>query len=62
MSSLPLIFVRPGEGRRVRDESGALLPSEGANVPDSPFWLRKLNDGDVVRIDAEPARRKGRGE
>lgn len=27
------------------------LPAEGAEVPEDNFWLRRLADGDVVRID-----------
>lgn len=27
------------------------LPAEGAQVPDSSFWLRRLRDGDVVRVE-----------
>jgi hypothetical protein len=28
------------------------LPEEGADVPDSFFWKRRLRDGDVVLTDA----------
>jgi hypothetical protein len=33
------------------------LPAEGADVPESNFWLRRLADGDVTKVDeAKPAR------
>jgi hypothetical protein len=27
------------------------LPAEGGDVPETSFWIRRLRDGDVVRID-----------
>lgn len=30
------------------------LPDEGADVPETSFWHRRLRDGDVVRITAGP--------
>lgn len=35
------------------------LPAEGADVPENSFWIRRLRDGDVVRVDA-PAQPTGR--
>jgi hypothetical protein len=62
MKSLPMIEVRPAQGRRVRDPEGGVLPPEGARVPENTFWLRRIQDGDVVLVSAELSRRKGRGE
>lgn len=31
-----------------------LLPPEGADVPDTVYWRRRLRDGDVVRLDERP--------
>lgn len=27
------------------------LPPEGADVPETPFWFRRLRAGEVVRVD-----------
>lgn len=35
------------------------LPAEGGEVPETSFWIRRLNDGEVVRID-EPTAPTGR--
>lgn len=43
------MFVKPVAGRLVPDpERGGDLPPDGANVPDNQYWLRRINDGDVV--------------
>ena len=56
------MFVRPAEGRAVRDPtSRALLATEGEEKPDTRFWRRRLRDKDVEETDrptaaeAEPA-------
>ncbi len=53
------MFVKPGTSRRtgltvkVRvPRTKALLPADGAEVPNTGFWLRRLRDGDVVLADA----------
>ncbi len=30
------------------------LPAEGDDVPVTSYWLRRIQDGDVVRVDSEP--------
>jgi hypothetical protein len=53
------MFVKPAQGRAVRDPSTMrLLTDEGMTVPDaSPFWARRVRDGDVVVVDdIEPKR------
>lgn len=48
--------VKPAiPGTIVRDpDTKRALPDEGDDVPDTSYWLRRLRDGDVVRIDAQP--------
>jgi len=46
------IFIKPASpGLRVRAPSGALLPEEGDYVERESYWLRRINDGDVVEAD-----------
>lgn len=36
----------------VRDPRSRLpLPPEGAEVPESNYWLRRIRSGDVVRVE-----------
>lgn len=43
------IFVTPVAGRLVRHpETGDPLPKEGMSVVRSPYWLRRLKEGDVI--------------
>lgn len=45
------IKLKPVAGRRVRDPAtGRPLPKAGAAVDPSPFWSRRLDDGDVVPV------------
>ncbi len=55
------MFVKPAEGRAVRDpDSRALLAAEGEEKPDTRFWRRRVRDKDVleaerpVEVEAEP--------
>ncbi|KEA54674.1 MULTISPECIES: DUF2635 domain-containing protein [Mangrovibacter] len=42
------MFVKPKDGLSVRDPvKGSPLPAEGAEVPNTIFWRRRLSDGDV---------------
>lgn len=52
------IYVKPArEGLVVRDVvTGQSLPAEGASVPRSSYWMRRLRDGDVV--EAKPPKKK----
>lgn len=46
------MFIKPTTGRAVRDPvKGTLLPEEGAEVPESTFWTRRLRDGDVEKAE-----------
>lgn len=43
------MYVKPAEGLQVRDPRNAVpLPAEGAEVPRSRYWVRRLRDGDVI--------------
>jgi len=46
------MFVKPKNGLSVRDPvKGSPLPADGADVPDTIFWRRRLRDGDVTTTD-----------
>ena len=43
------MFVKPAKSRAVRDPvSRRLLPAEGADVPETSFWHRRVRDEDVI--------------
>lgn len=42
------LILAPAEGRKVRHPDGRLLKTEGEAVTASPYWTRRINDGDVV--------------
>jgi hypothetical protein len=42
--------IAPAEGRRVRHENGALLDPMGEGVAWSPWWARRLADGDIEEV------------
>ncbi|MBM9401550.1 DUF2635 domain-containing protein [Gluconacetobacter azotocaptans] len=47
------MFVKPGPGRAVRwPGTLRLLAPEGAEVPETTFWLLCLKHGDVVKAVA----------
>ena len=45
------MFVVPAAGLKIRypDRPYNILPAEGADVPVSSFWLRRLKEGSIVR-------------
>ena len=46
--------IKPKRGRSVPDPArGDLLPSEGRNVEESSYWLRRLAAGDVEKVATE---------
>ena len=53
--------VKPAPGLVVRDPlSRRPVPAEGLEVPDTDsFWLRRLRDGDVVRVEVGAPKGKG---
>lgn len=43
------MFVKPAPGLVIRDPDLLdLLPPEGREVPDAPYWQRRLADRDVL--------------
>ena len=41
--------IKPADGRNVRDPiTKQHIPAEGAEVPPSTYWLRRIRSGDVV--------------
>lgn len=53
------IHIKPnldadGKSLRVRlpERPGELLPAKGDTVGLTPFWIRRLNDGSVVRVES----------
>jgi hypothetical protein len=54
------VKVKPAPGLKVRfPETGAALPEEGREVPETTYWLRRLRAGDVVivreeKVDVDP--------
>lgn len=52
------LFLKPVAGRACPDpdKGGELLPEDGADVPHTAYWQRRLSAGDVVK--AEPVKSK----
>ena len=49
------MFVKPAPGLKVRDPVTRMhLPENGAEVPESQHWHRRLACGDVIRVHSEP--------
>jgi len=57
------LFVKPTNPEvKVRrpELDGAYLPEDGASVPKSSYWLRRIKEGDVVDVqDAQVSRSQG---
>lgn len=46
------MFIKPAKGRSLPDPArGDLLPSEGRNVEENNYWLRRVAAGDVRRVN-----------
>jgi hypothetical protein len=51
---MEFIFVTPAPGRSVPDpDRGDLLPEDGRKVPQTTYWLRRVDDNDVVVSDVQ---------
>lgn len=49
------MMVKPSAGRQVPDpERGGFLPPEGREVEANVYWLRRLEDGDVIEFNLKP--------
>lgn len=45
-------FIKPAPGRTVLDpDTMTSLHPEGEEKPFTPFWCRRLDDGDVIEVD-----------
>ncbi|MDZ4900841.1 DUF2635 domain-containing protein [Escherichia coli] len=61
------IFIKPAPGCLIRDpDTMKPLAQEGEEKPFTPFWCRRLNDGDVIVVEkaaeAAPAAEKPAAE
>ncbi|MEK7787164.1 MAG: DUF2635 domain-containing protein [Chloroflexota bacterium] len=48
---MQLKFIKPAPGFNVRMPNGNVLPAEGAEVELNSYWLRRLEDGDVIQTN-----------
>lgn len=57
------MFLKPAPGRSVPDpERGGLLIEGGRNVEPTQYWLRRLEDNDVIEGEPEPEAKAGDAE
>lgn len=57
MKQLNIITVVPVEGKLVRKEDGTgFIAEQGEAVPESIYYLRRIDDGDL-QVIAEPAKK-----
>jgi hypothetical protein len=59
------MFVKPAPGLLVPNpEAGKVLPRflpmDGAEVPDTEYWRRRIADGDVIASAAAPEKKAPR--
>lgn len=47
------MIVKPAKGLKIRNPRTKFhIPESGIEVPDTDvYWLRRLADGDVIRVD-----------
>lgn len=54
------MYIKPIAGRLVPDpERGGVLPPDGREVEANQYWLRRLQDGDVQRIEPQQSKKRG---
>lgn len=53
--NVKILNIRPVEGRRVTMLDSREILTRPASVQESPFWLRRLADGDVELDDTPEA-------
>lgn len=51
------IHIKPAPGLKVRTQKGEFLPEEGDTVERDSFWVRRINDGDVVETTPPKAKK-----
>lgn len=50
------LFIKPAPGRMVRDpDTLEFLQPDGEEKPFTPYWCRRLDDGDVIEFDPNAA-------
>lgn len=50
------LFVRPAAGLKVADpDRRDHLPEDGRPVPDTAYWRRRIDDGDVELVKDPPS-------
>lgn len=54
-------YLKPRAGLQVRQPDGRVLPVDGKRVTITPYWSRRIADGDVVEGTA-PAKRKAKAQ
>ncbi|MDX9860886.1 MAG: DUF2635 domain-containing protein [Rhodospirillales bacterium] len=43
------MYLKPADPKiKVRKPDGSHLAPEGEDLPDTPYWRRRLKDGDVI--------------
>jgi hypothetical protein len=52
------VKIKPVNGKHLRKENGQILSAEGETVIATAYWLRRLNDGDVVEVAPEESKPK----
>lgn len=57
-----LLPARPGLVVVDPDHGGLPLPPEGRELTISSYWVRRLEDGDVVRAPEKTAKARDKGE
>ncbi|MCY0854338.1 DUF2635 domain-containing protein [Cupriavidus sp. D39] len=57
------MFVKPAPGIRLRDPvTKQFIADEGQEVDDFDlFWIRRINDGDAIKVDAPVAAKPAKG-
>ena len=52
------LTVRPKSGMRIRFEDPARghIPADGAEVPSTSYYRRRMKDGDLMTIPVNPAK------
>ncbi|ECI5749390.1 DUF2635 domain-containing protein [Salmonella enterica subsp. enterica] len=49
---MKIFFIKPAPGRMVRDpDTLEFLQPDGEEKPFTPYWCRRLDDGDVIEFD-----------
>ena len=52
-------FIKPAKGLLIRDpQTREQLPAEGKEVVMNTYWMRRINDGDVVIAKAPKKSKK----